>query len=88
MAEMRFIHGFHAVAGKLRHDPESVQEIFIAAGRQDGRARGLVERAELAKVRVIPTDSQRLDGMAGTHRHVGRAFGVGPRLPVNRLPRN
>lgn len=71
MAEMRFIHGFHAVAGKLRHDPESVQEIFIAAGRQDGRARDLVERAELAKVRVIPTDSQRLDGMAGTHRHQG-----------------
>ncbi len=67
----RFLHGFHAVAAKLRHDAESVLEIFIAAGRHDARARDLVERAETANVRVIPTDAPRLDGMAGTHRHQG-----------------
>lgn len=67
----RFIHGFHAVAAKLKHDPESVLDIFIAAGRHDARARDLVERAEGANVRVLPTDAQRLDGMAGTHRHQG-----------------
>lgn len=85
MADTRFIHGFHAVAAKLRHDPESVQEIFIAAGRQDGRARDLVERAELAKVRIIPTDSQRLDGMAGTHRHQGVVARIVARQGVVKL---
>jgi len=67
----RFVHGFHAVAAKLRHDADSVLEIFIAAGRHDARARDLVERAETVNVRVIPTDAPRLDGMAGTHRHQG-----------------
>jgi 23S rRNA (guanosine2251-2'-O)-methyltransferase len=67
----RYLHGFHAIAAKLRHDPEGVLEVFIAAGRQDQRMRDLVERAESAGVRLIPTDATRLEGMAGTHRHQG-----------------
>lgn len=67
----RYLHGFHAIAAKLRTDAESVFEIYIASGRQDARVRDLVERAETAGVRIIPTDAQRLDGMAGTHRHQG-----------------
>jgi len=71
VADTRFIYGFHAVAAKLRHDPEAILELHVAAQRGDARARDLLARAELAGVRIIPTDTARLDGMSGTHRHQG-----------------
>lgn len=69
--DTRLIHGFHAVTAKLRHDPEGVREVYLAAGRQDGRARDLVQLAESRGVRVTPLDAGRLDGMAGGGRHQG-----------------
>src|SRR5512143_1403146 len=71
MAETRLIHGFHAITAKLRHAPEDVKEIYVAEGRQDGRARDLLRAAEAAGVRVMPTDAARLDGLAGGARHQG-----------------
>lgn len=72
MAEdTRLIHGFHAVTAKLRHDPEGVREIFLAAGRQDGRMRDLVQLAESRGVRMVSLDAARLDGMAQGGRHQG-----------------
>ena len=71
VAGPRFLHGFHAVAARLRHAPDSVLEVFIAMSRQDARVRDLVERAGQVNVRIVPTEPQRLDGMAGTHRHQG-----------------
>ena len=71
MADIRFIHGFHAVAAKLRHDPDAILEIHVANQRGDARARDLLAKAEAAGVRILPTDTARLDGMAGTHRHQG-----------------
>jgi len=65
------IHGFHAVAARVRHDPKSIDEIWIAADRHDGRMRDLVHLAEGRGVRVIPLDSARLDGMAKGVRHQG-----------------
>lgn len=67
----RLIYGFHAVTAKLRHDPESVKELFVDATRQDARARDLLQHAELQGVRVIACDGKRLDGMAGGARHQG-----------------
>lgn len=67
----RLIHGFHAVTAKLRHDPEGVREIFLAAGRQDGRMRDLVQLAESRGIRMVSVDAARLDGMAGNARHQG-----------------
>lgn len=69
--DTRLIHGFHAVTAKLRHDPEGVREIYLAAGRQDGRARDLAQLAAARGVRVVPLDAARLDGMAGGGRHQG-----------------
>jgi len=69
--DSRLIHGFHAVTAKLRHDPEGVREIYLAAGRQDGRARDLAQLAEARGVRVVTLDAARLDGMAGGGRHQG-----------------
>jgi len=73
VAETRFIYGFHAVNARLRQSAGSVQEIYLAAGRQDGRTRDLVRLAEAQGVRVISTDPARLDGMAGGQcaRHQG-----------------
>lgn len=67
----RLIYGFHAITAKLRHDPESIKEILIDAGRQDARARDLLRHAELQGVRVVAGDGKRLDGMLPGARHQG-----------------
>ena len=69
MSQSSFIHGFHAVIAKLRHQPDAILEIFMDAGRNDGRARDLLKHAELHGVRVMPVDGKRLEGMAGGNRH-------------------
>ena len=71
MSETRLIHGFHAITAKLRHAPEDVKEIYVAEGRQDGRARDLLKVAAAAGVRVLPMDAARLEGMAGGASHQG-----------------
>jgi 23S rRNA (guanosine2251-2'-O)-methyltransferase len=69
--DTRLIHGFHAVTAKLRHDPEGVREIFLAAARHDSRARDLAQLAESRGVRVASVDAARLDSMAPGARHQG-----------------
>lgn len=69
--ETRLIHGFHAVTAKLRHDPDGVREIYLAAGRQDGRMRDLVQLAESRGIRMVSLDAARLDGMASNAPHQG-----------------
>ena len=72
MSQTSFIHGFHAIIAKLRHQPDAILEIFIAADRHDARARDLLKHAELHSVRVVPVDASRLEGMAGGgRRHQG-----------------
>lgn len=72
MSRSSFIHGFHAITAKLRHQPEAILEIFIDAGRNDARARDLLKHAELQGVRVMPVDAKRLAGMSGGDmRHQG-----------------
>ncbi len=67
----RLIYGFHAVLGKLRRDPEGVFELYLAAQRQDMRAREVQKLAESQQVRLIQADGERLDRMVGTRRHQG-----------------
>jgi 23S rRNA (guanosine2251-2'-O)-methyltransferase len=74
--DTRIIHGFHAVTAKLRHDPDGVREIYLAAGRQDGRSRDLVQLAESRGVRIISLDATRLDGMAQAGEKNARHQGV------------
>lgn len=71
MSTSRLIYGFHAITAKLRHDPESVKEILIDDGRMDGRMRDLLKHAELQAIKVISTDSKRLDAMLADVRHQG-----------------
>jgi 23S rRNA (guanosine2251-2'-O)-methyltransferase len=67
----RYIYGFHAVLAKLRQDPEAVLELFVEAKRQDARARDLLRHAEQLRLRIVPSDGERLDRMVGTRRHQG-----------------
>jgi 23S rRNA (guanosine2251-2'-O)-methyltransferase len=67
----KLLFGFHAVTARLRHDASSVDEIYVDAGRHDRRMQELLRVAEAAKVRIIPAEGGRLDGMAGTRRHQG-----------------
>jgi 23S rRNA (guanosine2251-2'-O)-methyltransferase len=71
VAETRLIYGFHAVSAKLRQDPDAVKEIWLAATRQDGRARDLVRLAQDNAFDVRAVDPARLDGMVGHARHQG-----------------
>jgi len=67
----KMIFGFHAVTARLRHEASSVEEIYVDSGRHDRRMQELLRAAEGAKVRIIQTDDQRLNGMVGTRRHQG-----------------
>ena len=79
MSQTSFIHGFHAIIAKLRHQPEAILEIFIAADRHDARARDLLKHAELHSIRIMPVDPLRLEGMAGGgRRHQGVVARVKP----------
>ena len=72
MSQTSFIHGFHAVIAKLRHQPDAIIEIFIDAERHDARMRDLLRHAELQAVKVLAVDGKRLEGMAGGGmRHQG-----------------
>ncbi|MDR0440928.1 MAG: 23S rRNA (guanosine(2251)-2'-O)-methyltransferase RlmB, partial [Candidatus Accumulibacter sp.] len=83
MSQTAFIHGFHAVTARLRHQPQAVLEIFVAADRRDVRMRDLLRHAELHSVRVVPVDAGRLEGMAGGG---GRHQGIVARVSLQKRP--
>jgi 23S rRNA (guanosine2251-2'-O)-methyltransferase len=76
MSDTRLIHGFHAVTARLRHDAAGVREIYLAAERQDGRSRDLMQLAATHGVKVTSIDAARLDGMAKANEKDARHQGV------------
>jgi 23S rRNA (guanosine2251-2'-O)-methyltransferase len=79
--QTRLLIGFHAVTARLRQRPDSVREVFVAAGRRDQRLRDLVDRAKLADVPVHAVDERRLDELAREARHQGVVARVDAALP-------
>ena len=67
----RLIHGFHPIMARLRHDPESVKEIYLDNNRQDRRVKDLLRLAEQAGARVVTVEHPRIEGMAPNARHQG-----------------
>ncbi len=67
----RLIYGFHPVLSKLRRDPESILELFIAETRHDPRSREALTLAQSLGVRLHLLTTERLDAMVGTRRHQG-----------------
>ena len=85
MAETRVIHGFHAVTARIRQQADSVLELYVDTQRRDPRVRDLLKLAESNRVRVVPVDTKRLDGMAGNARHQGVAARVDAAQKVRHL---
>ena len=67
----RLIHGFHPIMARLRHDPESVREIYLDSNRQDRRVKDLIRLAEQAGARMVAVEHPRIEGMAPNARHQG-----------------
>ena len=67
----RLIHGFHPIMARLRHDPESVKEIYLDNNRQDRRVKDLLRLAEQIGARVVTVENPRIEGMAPNARHQG-----------------
>ena len=65
------LFGFHAVTVRLKTAPKSIVELHVEATRRDARMRSFVDRARDAGVKIIETDGERLDKMAGSPRHQG-----------------
>ena len=56
---------------RLRHDPESVREIYLDSNRQDRRVKDLIRLAEQAGARMVAVEHPRIEGMAPNARHQG-----------------
>ena len=63
--------GFHAVLGRLRQNPASVEEICVDKTRKDARMQDLLQLVEQKGVRLMQMDKERLDGMSAHGRHQG-----------------
>lgn len=71
MASNQVLAGFHAVQARLRHAPDSIQDIYIDADRRDKRVTHFVQQIEAAGVRWHAVASERLDGLSHGTRHQG-----------------
>ncbi|GLS03332.1 23S rRNA (guanosine-2'-O-)-methyltransferase RlmB [Chitiniphilus shinanonensis] len=71
--QKKTLHGFHAVAARLKRFPDSVLEIYLDAARHDARARDLTQLAQAHGVKVLHVDDKRLSGLTGDARHQGVA---------------
>ena len=77
----KVLFGFHAVTVRLKTAPDSITEIHVDTARRDARMRQFVERANAADAKVVDSDGERLDALAGTTRHQGVVARVTP-LPA------
>ena len=71
MSSPRVLFGFHAITVRMKTAPKSVIELHVEANRRDARMRSFVDRAREADIKIVETDGERLDKMAGTSRHQG-----------------
>jgi 23S rRNA (guanosine2251-2'-O)-methyltransferase len=65
------VYGLHAVRAVIDRAPERLLELWMAAPRQDARARDLKERAEGAGLKVQLVGNESLAKLAGDVAHQG-----------------
>jgi 23S rRNA (guanosine2251-2'-O)-methyltransferase len=85
VSDAKIIWGFHAITSRLRQKAAGVREVYIEAARDDRRARDLAHAAQARGVRVVMSDSARLDGITGHARHQGVAARVDATAPAQDL---
>ena len=71
MSSPRILFGFHAITVRMKTAPKSVIELHVEAHRRDARMRSFADRAREAGIKIVETDGERLDKLAGTSRHQG-----------------
>ena len=71
MSSPRILFGFHAITVRMKTAPKSVIELHVEANRRDARMRSFVDRARESNIKIVETDGERLDKLAGTSRHQG-----------------
>jgi len=71
MSSPRVLFGFHAITVRMKTAPKSVIELHVESNRRDARMRSFADRAREAGIKIVETDGERLDKMAGTTRHQG-----------------
>ena len=71
MSSPRILFGFHAITVRMKTAPKSVIELHVESNRRDARMRSFVDRAREANIKIVETDGERLDKLAGTSRHQG-----------------
>ena len=67
----RVLFGFHAITVRMKTAPKSVIELHVESNRRDARMRQFADRAREAGIKIVETDGDRLDKLAGTTRHQG-----------------
>ena len=71
MSRTLVLFGFHAITVRLKTAPKSILELHVETARRDARMRGFAERAREAGVKIVESDGDRLDKLAGSSRHQG-----------------
>ena len=66
----------------MRQRAESIETLFVLAGRHDARMRELLERATLAGVDVQKVDERQLHTLAGHDRHQGVVAAIDGSVPL------
>lgn len=80
-SKRHYVYGLHAVGAVLERAPERILELWIAAPREDARARGLRERAQRLGLTIIAADGEALAKRVGAVAHQGAVAAVRPLKP-------
>ncbi len=70
-AKHNIIYGHHAVLSVLKHEPETIVELWVDAGRHDGRAKEIVDLARLSGISAKRIKRELLDDKTNSARHQG-----------------
>jgi 23S rRNA (guanosine2251-2'-O)-methyltransferase len=76
-----WVYGLHAIGAVLERAPERILEMWMAAPRDDARARSVRERALAAGVRVQSAGNESLAKLVGGVAHQGAVAAVRPLKP-------
>lgn len=83
MSAVGTVHGMHAVQALLQRDPARVLRVYLAAGRDDGRAAGVIGASRAAGIALQRVEPARLEQLAPGAVHQGVVAEVRPLAPWN-----
>ncbi|MFV2061817.1 MAG: 23S rRNA (guanosine(2251)-2'-O)-methyltransferase RlmB [Gammaproteobacteria bacterium] len=70
-AKQNIIYGHHAILSVLKHEPETIEELWVDAGRHDDRAKEIVDLARLSGISAKRIKRELLDDKTKNAKHQG-----------------